>query len=68
MKSSLKRRAGYALRGSHSTRRRNSDLSMGIAGIETMRADVEHNYSFEAPSSDDGTIILPIFDTKRLLC
>jgi hypothetical protein len=34
---------------------RNSNLSMGIEGIETMRTDVEHNYSFDAPSSDDGT-------------
>ena len=34
---------------------RNSRLNEGIAGIQAMRNDVEHNYSFESPVNDDGT-------------
>jgi len=35
--------------------KRNDNLRTGIAAIDAMRADVNHNYSFQSPANDNGT-------------
>ena len=34
---------------------RNDQLKTGIAAVGAMRADLDHNYTFESPANDDGT-------------